>query len=222
MSSSSSATRRVSPRVLRNAPSAPAVAPELMALDLAPTGLARLDPARIDTAVADGHAAGYAAGYAAGRAAGEESTRAAEAEVLAAYQARLAAVLHAAEAAVADALSGVSAVADAAARVTAGAAFTLAEAIVGRELALAADPGRDAVARALALAPEGVDLTLRLNPADAAALDADSFAGGRAVTVVADPEVAPGDCVADAGWTRVDARISTALERVRAVLDGAA
>jgi flagellar biosynthesis/type III secretory pathway protein FliH len=41
------------------------------------------------------------------------------------------------------------------------------------------------------------------------------------VTVVADPAVARGDCLAETGWTRVDARIGSALERVRMVLDGA-
>jgi flagellar assembly protein FliH len=103
--------------------------------------------------------------------------------------------------------------------VTAGAAFTLAEAVVGRELALAVNPGRDAVARALALSPDGVELTLRLNPDDAAVLDADSLPAGRAVTVIADATLAAGDCVADAGWSHIDARIGTALDRVRAVLE---
>jgi flagellar assembly protein FliH len=208
--------------VLRNGRSRPAAPAELLALDLAPAGLARMDPARIDAAVAEGHAAGFDAGFAAGQEAGWATTRAAHAELMATYEARLAAVIRASEEAVADALSGISAVADAAARVTAGAAFAVAEAVVGRELVLATDPGRDAVARALALAPEGLDLTLRLNPEDAAALAADALPAGRAITVVPDPAVAPGDCIADAGWTRVDARIAPALERVRAVLDGAA
>ena len=222
MSSSSSALRGPDPRVLRNGRSRPAAPAELLALDLAPAGLARMDPARIDAAVAEGHAAGFDAGFAAGQEAGWATTRAAHAELIATYEARLAAVIRASEEAVADALSGINAVADAAARVTAGAAFAVAEAVVGRELVLATDPGRDAVARALALAPEGLDLTLRLNPEYAAALSADALPAGRAITVVADPAVAPGDCIADAGWTRVDARIAPALERVRAVLDGAA
>jgi flagellar assembly protein FliH len=200
---------------------APTSTDGLMALDLGASGLTRLDPRRIEEAVAEGRAAGFEAGFAAGQAAGRQAIEAAHAELTAAHAARLAAVVQGSETAIADALSGVGAVADAAARVTAGAAFAVAEAIVGRELVLARDPGRDAVARALALAPEGVDLTLRLNPEDAAALAIDQLPAGRAVTVVADPAVARGDCLAETGWTRVDARIGSALERVRMVLDGA-
>ena len=222
MSSSSSAMRDRGTRVLRGAPAAPVAGPlEVLGLDLAPAGLARLDPSRIDAAVASGRAAGFDAGFAAGQDAGRAAADAAYAELTATYQARLAAVVQASEDAVAEAMSGVTAVADAAARVTAGAAFAVAEAIVGRELALATAPGRDAVARALALAPDGVDLVLRLHPEDAGALATDELPAGRTVTVVADPTVAVGDCMAEAGWTRVDARIGSALERVRAVLDGA-
>jgi flagellar assembly protein FliH len=203
--------------VIRDVPtSAPATPPGVLGLDLAAAGLARLDPSRIDQAVAEGRAAGYAAGQESARLA----LQSAREDLLADYEARLAAVVRSSEAAVADALSGVEAVADAAARVTAGAAFAVAEAIVGRELVLATEPGRDAVARALALAPERVELTLHLHPDDAAALATDQLPAGRSITVVADPSVDVGDCVADAGWARVDARISTALERVRAVLDG--
>jgi flagellar assembly protein FliH len=222
MSSSTSALRRRGSRVLRDtdAPVQPTASPDVFDLDLAPAGLVRLNPARIDAAVEEGRTAGYQDGYAAGHQAGLDAARAAQAELTTAYEARLRSLVQASEAAVADALSGVGAVADAAARVTAGAAFALAEAIVGRELALATEPGRDAVARALAIAPDSVELQLRLNPDDAAAFDATSLPPGRVITVVADHSVASGDCLAESGWTRVDARIETALERVRAVLEG--
>lgn len=181
-------------------------------LDLGPVGMARLDPARIEEAVAEGHAAGFAAGKA-------EADRA-HARLAADYEARLAAVVHRSEAAVAELLASVQEMADASARATASAAFEIAEAIVGRELALAAEPGADAVARALALAPERAELELHLHPTDAAALAPDQLSPHRTVTVVPDPAVAIGDCVADTGWTRIDAQVAPALERVRAVLEG--
>jgi flagellar assembly protein FliH len=192
-----------------------------LGLDLGSAGLGRLDPSRIEASVVEGHAAGYAAGFAQGEAAARAAADAVRHELERTYERRLAALVHAADAAVADALTGLGAVADAAARVTAGAAFAVAEAIVGRELELATHPGRDAVSRALALAPDDVELTLRLHPDDVAALSADTLVASPHVRVVADPSLHVGDCVADAGWTRVDARIGTALDRVRAVLEGA-
>lgn len=220
--SSSSSPVRTRGRVLRAGSPTPA-ANDLLALDLG-RGTGRFDPRRVEEAVADGHAAGFAAGYDAGWASGmEASIAAAEAEQLAATRAliaRLTSVVAAAERGIQDALSGVSAIADATAKVTSAAAFSVAEAIVGRELVLATDPGRDAVARALAISPEGADLTLRLHPDDAAALEAGAVPASSAITIVPDPSIAVGDCVIDAGWTRVDARISSALERVRAVLEG--
>lgn len=98
-------------------------------------------------------------------------------------------------------------------------AFEVAEAIISRELALAADPARDAVNRAFALLPIAEDVVLHLNPADIDALAAaHDWQQGRTVQLVADTSLARGDCVADAGPRRVDARISAALERVRAVM----
>jgi flagellar assembly protein FliH len=101
----------------------------------------------------------------------------------------------------------------------AGAALELAEAILGRELVLATAPGRDAIARAIRLAGEAGQATVRLHPADVATLgQVEGIAPGRELTVVADPAVEPGGCLLEAGATRVDARLGSALERVREVL----
>lgn len=218
--SSSSSTARPPARVLRGADGHTATSPHLLHLDLAPGGLARLDPDRIDVAVETGRAAGFDAGFAAGRAAGIDEARAEQAAVTEAHRARLAAMLQVAETAISGALDAVATAAETAAHATVDAAFAVAEAVVGRELVLATDPGRDAVSRALALSPDGVEVTVRLHPADAAPL-LDDLPAGRALRVVADPAVAPGDCVAEAGWTTIDARIGTALDRVRAVLEAA-
>jgi len=66
-------------------------------------------------------------------------------------------------------------------------AFALVEALLGRELALAANPGREAVARVLALDEGMQPATVRMNPADIAAFGEGDL--GRVVSVVADPAV---------------------------------
>src|SRR3546814_11935870 len=90
MSSSSSALRRRPSRVLRDTdtPVQPPAAPDVFDLDLAPAGLVRLDPARIDAAVEAGRLAGYDDGYAAGYQAGLDAARAPEAGLTRAYPAR--------------------------------------------------------------------------------------------------------------------------------------
>jgi len=109
-------------------------------------------------------------------------------------------------------------------------ALEIAELVVGREVAAASDPGRDALVRAVAVAPDRGDILARLHPDDLAVLragdDADDpgrftdLTGGRAMTLVADPTVGPGGCVLDVSGSRVDARVASALDRVRAVLVG--
>lgn len=108
------------------------------------------------------------------------------------------------------------------------AAFALAEAVVGRELACAVEPGLEAIARALSAAPSGGPVTVRLCPADLATITGTGgVAGqiemaGRNVLVVTDPVLRPGDAVAQCDTTTVDARIGAALDRIREVLFGAA
>jgi len=104
------------------------------------------------------------------------------------------------------------------------AAFALAEALVGRELELSPFPVIDALRRGLAEAPAGPTV-LRVHPtdasnlADAHSLDALSgLAPGRDVTVVPDNDVEPGGCILEIGSATIDARLSSAIERVRRVL----
>lgn len=100
------------------------------------------------------------------------------------------------------------------------AAFMLAEAVLGRELALAASPGRDAVARALDLVPVGRPVLVRISLADYTTLtDQTGHEGplvidGRTVTFLPDASLASGDAVAECDATVVDARLSAALLRV--------
>lgn len=99
------------------------------------------------------------------------------------------------------------------------AAYTLVEDLLGRELAAATDPAREAVERALRLVPADEPVVVRLHPDDHATLDTDWVAGLRGtVTLIADPAVETAGAIAEAGARRVDAQLSTALGRVREVL----
>lgn len=93
----------------------------------------------------------------------------------------------------------------------------LAEAVLGRELALAEQPAADAMRRALELMPSGTAVTVRLHPADRDGLDLAAFAD-HCVTVVADPTLRRGDALVETDVTVVDATVDAALARVREVL----
>lgn len=160
---------------------------------------------------------GYAAGYDEGKAAAAEEFRRAErvrdSEVERSLQALGTAVDAAARA--------LDERVDALSRALPGLLFALVEAVVGRELAVATDPGRDAIARALALSPPKEPVVARLHPDDVARLgDLGEVGGNREITVVADAAVAPGDAVVEVGPSRIESRMDEALERVRAVLAG--
>lgn len=178
------------------------------------------DPARVEDAVREGYRAGFAAGEIDGRsaaiaAAGEEAAIAIAAErkqaagLLLALRDELHRV-HTAEAALRAELE--VAVVDA--------ALALAEAVIGRELSTAADPGRDALLRAFAVAPTGPDVVLvRMHPTDHARLGSlDDLALGREVTVVSDGSIEPGSCRVEVGSSTIDASIAAALDRAREVL----
>jgi len=178
------------------------------------------------TATADGHAAGFADGYAAGMAAAavDAAARAEQAEL----QRQAAAC--AATADIDSALDVLSTVGRTLADrdrlsitevedVVSDLALRVARAVLARELELSADPGAEAIARALALAPEDCSAVVRLHPLDAAVTrDLAGLAAGRSVVLVADPDVARGGCVVEGAGRRIDAQIETALDRVAAAL----
>lgn len=170
--------------------------------------------------VAQGHAAGYAAGLRAAAAEIAERDARRDAEHVAA--------LRAAEARTERALSALAAATRAlderalplvseAEESIVTLAVQLAEALVGQELSVAEAAARLAVERVLAVAgPESVR-AVRLNPGDLAALDENVRRRSR-VTLVADPTLASGDAVADLDDGFLDARVSTAMARVREAL----
>lgn len=109
----------------------------------------------------------------------------------------------------------------------AGLVTDVAELLVGRELVLGATAARDAIARALALAPRGPDLVVHVHPdcglddGEIAEMMAGSqVAAGSRVAVVRDLEVDVHGCRITAGGCDIDAQIPAALERVRCALDG--
>lgn len=100
------------------------------------------------------------------------------------------------------------------------AAFLLTEALLGRELATASTPGRDAVARAMRLAPERLPANVYLNPNDADAIgDISQLAPGRSLEIIKDPTIAPGDCRVAVARTVIDATLHNAVERAREALE---
>jgi flagellar assembly protein FliH len=172
-------------------------------------------------------AEGYAVGWAEGRRAAEEAAIL-EATAAATARAEEAARSRAALASALEALGAAADTLEARAVVPAGdlgdaivtGAFELAQTLLGRELALAADPGLDAIRRALVLLPENRPVTARLNPDDASVCREGiaEAALGRDVLIVADPTVEPGGAIVDCDSSRVDAQLGPALERVREVL----
>ena len=100
-------------------------------------------------------------------------------------------------------------------------AVTLAQAVLGRELADSDDGGRLALARALSLPPDVEVQTVRVHPLDlqvliGAGVMADLPAG---IELVADRNLSPGDAVAEFPDGFIDARIGTAVERARRALE---
>lgn len=161
----------------------------------------------------DGHAAGYRDGLEAGRL-----------EALEAGHATTRALLGALRTRVAEHDAALGSLADEVAQRATELAFGIAEMVLQRELLTAADPGADAIRRAVAALPHSGptvgSAVVRLHPDDVARLTADpqDLLVGAELTVAADPAVEPGSCVLDVDSTRVDTTVSSALARVREVL----
>jgi flagellar assembly protein FliH len=96
---------------------------------------------------------------------------------------------------------------------------TLVEDLLGRELAVAAAPGLDALRRALRLCPADAPVVVRLHPDDLAEIPAPALAElPDSVTVTGDPRIERAGAVAETGPQRIDAQLGAAVERVQAVL----
>jgi flagellar assembly protein FliH len=183
-----------------------------------------------DGLIAEARAAAQAQGYAAGWAEGKRQARNTAHAVAARTQAAAAGRTAQVEQALTAVATAARRLEQRAAQPTAEveelilrAALALTETLVGHELAASRTPGEDAIRRALALAPLGRPVLVRLNPAEhmlVAASGAHREIDGRTVTLLADPALRPGDAVAICDSTTIDARVHAALDRVRAALGG--
>lgn len=100
-------------------------------------------------------------------------------------------------------------------------AFALVEQLLGRELELSINPGREAIIRTLSLETGTSPAMIRMNPADVAVLGEISDLGlVREISVLADPLVESGGVLVELGQTTLDGQLDTALERVRKALLG--
>lgn len=97
--------------------------------------------------------------------------------------------------------------------------FQLVEQLLGRELELSKSPGKEAIARALAFDSSEGKAKVRLNPADLETIsDLSEFNRTREIELIADSSVEVGGAIAEVDNSVFDARLSTALERVRQVI----
>jgi flagellar assembly protein FliH len=172
------------------------------------------------------HAEGFTAGHAEGMTAAAEVVAEAEraaaarlADVQARWERRMASATAALAAAVARFDEASVPVADEVRETVIGTVLTLVEDLLGRELAIADSPALDAVRRALSLCPSDAPAVLRMHPDDLAEIPAEALTEiPDTVRIVGDLTVERAGAVAETGSRRIDAQLSTALERVQAVL----
>lgn len=114
--------------------------------------------------------------------------------------------------------NGVAEVGDRLATQTVDLALEIAAAVLGREVAATEDPGAEAIARCLEMAPATGDLFARLHPADAAELGRIEGLADRGLMITADPTLQRGDAIVTINDATIDARLSESLRRVAEAL----
>jgi flagellar assembly protein FliH len=215
MNSSSDGHRRT--RVLHGdaAAAIPAAQLDSRAMPSRSIGTVHIDQRVLDSVTAEARQAGYDDGYQAGIRAADAAVQQAELErwdhlhrAVSALSAGAADFERAQEQAFVELEDAL-----------ATAAFLLTETLLGRELSVAEHPGRDAIARALRMAPERLPVSVYLHPDDAAvAGDLSTLAPGRTLAVVVDPSIERGGCRLEIGRSEIDAMLGTAVARVQEAL----
>jgi flagellar assembly protein FliH len=175
-----------------------------------------IDRGLVDQALEDGYRVGYDAGFQTGLAEAAEAGAERERARAALMQSTISQLNDATTALRQREVTAMAAIELEVAR----AALAIAEELLGHELRHAPERARDAIAHALQFAPREGMVKAHLNPEDMTTVgDPETVAPGRALTIVADASLVPGDCVIEVAGSRVDASIGAALERVRALLD---
>ncbi len=171
---------------------------------------------------AEGHGAGYAEGLAAASevvAQAEAEAAARLADVQARWERRMASATASLGAAVTALDAATVPTADDVRETLLDGLLTLVGDLLGRELSASTTAGVDAIRRALTLLPSDAPAVVRLHPDDLAEVPPAALAAlPPSVTVVGDDAVERAGAIAECGPRRVDAQLSTALARVRAVL----
>ncbi len=172
-----------------------------------------------------GYAAGWAAGARAAAQAAEAQARRVEelaARAEAERQAALVDALRVLERAVVAAAGRTVPTVEEARRTVLEAGLSLAEAVLARELSPGPRSARAVLERALDVPADLGVQTVRLNPADLAAVEAlladhaQLLPAG--VRLVGDPRLAPGDAISEHPAGFLDGQVATALARARAAL----
>jgi flagellar assembly protein FliH len=200
-------------RILRGSAGTRATLAEMVAVELLPVGT---DGAPISAAAQQARDAGFQVGHAAGMAAGEVEGRERAFHEFTSVLAPKVDAMTAAIAALqtADAVT----IAEVSDHLIAF-AFSVAQAVLGRELELDNAPVRAALTRALALVPDRGDVVVRVHPDDAGIVGSvDDLLPGRVVTLIGDPLVERAGAVVQVGACRIDGQLGPALERVRHAL----
>lgn len=186
------------------------------ALDLTTDGLGQFDPARVQDAIDRGYEAGLAAGRVAALEAAEAQT---QAEITRLRSRADSLMIRIGE--VAERLGEHEAdTAAVFARQAATAAAALAEAIIRRELSDDSRRAAAAMERVLTGLDRRHEARVRLHPDDFAVLGGTEVPAN--VAIEPDATLLPGDAVAHTDDRTVDARIATAIDRAREILEAGA
>jgi flagellar assembly protein FliH len=171
-----------------------------------------------------GYAAGWASGIRAARAVGDaeaHAARAARERAEREHRTSVDSALHALDVAAGELEASATPGVEQLEELVVSAALEIAEALVGQVLRDDHTRSAAALRRALALAPAGEPVRVRLSPADHATITASAPAPdgtSREIELIADPTLAAGDARATCAATAIDARLSAGLARVREAL----
>jgi flagellar assembly protein FliH len=204
-------------RVLHSGSDAAARPARALGLDLDQVDVQSFDPARVEAAIAEGHRQGLLQGTREGFATGYGDGQAAAAAEIADLKRHLQSLL----VTMRDQLGELGKIEATLLAQLEGAivdtGFQLAGAILVNEVRTSANPGAEALARALKLAPTGAAAaTAHLHPDDVDHLgDITHLALGTRLTIVANPDIEYGGCLLEVGECIIDAQLGPALLRAR-------